>query len=148
MTEDDETITAILNQFAAPVSSPAREQAAPPIQPDHSEYRAAAPFLADEERLYIHALMSNGEERLVSYACFVEAISVAPDRLAWVYTNGVLFARGAYLRGLIPELQQRRVKLLQPFDPTRYRTPVPGTPVIATLEWRRKEELLAEGNMS
>lgn len=108
------------------------------------EYRAALPFLADENRFDIMAHMSNGDIRLVSYGYKVEIISVSPEHLDFIYTNGVLALKGENLRALLPMLQHHEVKSLHPFDATRHADPAEGEPIIRQLRWMYVEEALAE----
>jgi hypothetical protein len=105
------------------------------------EYKAAVKFVAGEDRYNLFAHMSNGDMRLVSVV-FNEVISVAPDRLAFVYSNGVLYLRGDNVRALLPLLQSREVKELHPFDPARHLEPEDaGAVVIHDLQWRYPEDI-------
>jgi hypothetical protein len=133
-----------LLQFAARPATP--EQTARLERPalEKIEYRAAVPFLGNEERYFLTAFMSNGNERDVNYAFFVESLSVAPDRLAFMYTNGVLYIRGENVRKLRPLLKQRLISELHPFDPDRHLEPEEGAPIIHTLDWRYPDEVRSE----
>lgn len=122
-------------------ATPAAAPVAPALVSSKEDYRAAAPFVAGQERHYLTAYMSNGDERDITYAFHVESISVAPDRLAWVYTNGVLFIRGRNVRALRPLLKERAISELHPFDPEHHKEPEEGAPVIEALEWRYPDQV-------
>ena len=137
---DNDNVTSFFDRLGG--TTPTAQEPATPAA-DLTEYRAAVPFLADEERLNILVYQSNGDQRLVS-TIFNDLVSVAPDRFAYIYSNGVIYIRGHNVRALLSMFQFRTVKELHPFDETRHKQPDGDAPIIDTIDWRSREDILAE----
>lgn len=114
-------------------------------------YRAALTERPGKRAWSIRFYHSNGEVEQINYSHRKYDLSVQPDRLGISFTTGVIMLTGKNLRLLLDDLQDERIRALQPFDPARHKAPKADEPFIETIAWKGLDEVKqaarsAEGN--
>lgn len=104
-------------------------------------YRAATLERAGRRALSLRVHYSNGDIEQLNYSHRKYDLSTKPERLYISFSTGVVLMDGTNLRMLLDDLQDERIRSLQPFDPARHLSPKEGQPVILAIEWKSSSAL-------
>lgn len=111
-------------------------------------YQAAIIERSGRRPSSIRIYYSDGSIEQVNYAHRKYDLSISPDRLGISFTTGVAFMRGKNLRLLLDDLQEERIRCLQPFVPSRHKAPKEGSVVIYSIEWKSNSQVRKDGNLT
>ena len=111
-------------------------------------YRAATLERAGRRALWLRVHYSNGDIEQLSYSHRKYDLSTKTERLYISFTTGVVLMDGTNLRMLLDDLQDERIRSLQPFDPARHLPPKEGQPVILAIEWKSSNALKQQNTQS
>lgn len=109
---------------------------APPTAPaDKPDYRAAEPFLANEDRLRLSFQLSNGDKVQAPYGLLLSVLQKGPNWLWLTFNIGRFEIEGENLDGIYETLETgNSIKRLVPFNPQHHNEPEAGAPVIHRLD--------------
>lgn len=132
-----DNVISIFDRLTAQKQEKVNDSPAVVLQP----YHAAVNEKPGRRTYFIRIHYSNGDIEQLNYSHRKYDLSTTPERLYISFSNGIVAIKGKNIRLLLDDLQDERVRSLQPFDPAKHNPPNEGQPVIHSIEWKAVKEV-------